>query len=86
MRVKVLNALGHADRPYRCTYSSSSLLGLVAVVQAGMAVAGLALCSVPSTLPIIGEQEGLPAIDDVEIGMLRYPKASTPAVDRLPAP
>jgi len=56
----VLNALSRADRSYRCNYSSSSLLGLVAIVQAGMAVAGVALCSVPLTLEVIGETEGLP--------------------------
>ena len=41
-RMNVLQALGDADRSYRCTYSSASLLGLIAVVQAGLAVAGLA--------------------------------------------
>lgn len=85
VRAKVLNALGQVDRPYRCTYASSSLLGLVAVVQAGMAVAGLARCSVPPTLRVIGEEEGLPVIDDVEIGMFRHPKTSNPAVARLAA-
>jgi DNA-binding transcriptional LysR family regulator len=83
VRANVLDALSRADRRYRCTYSSSSLLGLVAVVQAGLAVAGLALCSVPPTLQIIGEAEGLPPIADVEIGMLRHPHANTPTVNRL---
>ena len=82
-RMIVLQALGDADRSYRCTYSSASLLGLVAVVQAGLAVAGLAQRSVPSSLRVIGANEGLPALPDLEIGILRNPLSTTPAVDRL---
>ncbi|MBW8908648.1 MAG: LysR family transcriptional regulator [Mesorhizobium sp.] len=82
-RMNVLQALGDADRAYRCTYSSASLLGLIAVVQAGLAVAGLAQRSVPSSLRIIGGNEGLPALQDLEIGILRDPLSTTPAVDRL---
>lgn len=82
-RMNVLQALGEADRSYRCTYSSASLLGLIAVVQAGLAVAGLAQRSVPPSLRIIGGNEGLPVLPDLEIGILRNPASTTPAVDRL---
>lgn len=82
-RMNVLQALGQADRSYRCTYSSASLLGLVAVVQAGLAVAGLAQRSVPPSLRIIGGNEGLPALPDLEIGILRNPLSTAPAADRL---
>lgn len=82
-RMNVLQALGDADRSYRCTYSSASLLGLVAVVQAGLAVAGLAQRSVPQSLRIVGANEGLPALSDLEIGILRNPLSTTPAVERL---
>lgn len=82
-RMNVLQALGDADRSYRCTYSSASLLGLIAVVQAGLAVAGLAQRSVPPSLRVIGANEGLPALPDLEIGILRNPLSTTPAVDRL---
>lgn len=82
-RMNVLQALGEADRSYRCTYSSASLLGLIAVVQAGLAVAGLAQRSVPPSLRIIGGNEGLPVLPDLEIGILRNPVSTTPAVDRL---
>lgn len=81
--MNVLDALGDADRSYRCTYSSASLLGLIAVVQAGLAVAALAACSVPSTLRVIGENEGLPPLRDLEIGIMRSPVSSSPAIDRL---
>lgn len=82
-RMNVLQALGDADRSYRCTYSSASLLGLIAVVQAGLAVAGLALRSVPPSLRIVGGNEGLPVLPDLEIGILRNPLSTTQAVERL---
>lgn len=82
-RMNVLQALGDVDRSYRCTYSSASLLGLIAVVQAGLAVAGLAQRSVPASLRIIGTNERLPVLPDLEIGILRNPLSTTPAVDRL---
>ncbi|TSE12764.1 LysR family transcriptional regulator [Mesorhizobium intechi] len=82
-RMNVVQALGEADRSYRCTYSSASLLGLIAVVQAGLAVAGLAQRSVPPSLRVIGGNEGLPVLPDLEIGILLNPMSTTPAVDRL---
>lgn len=82
-RTTVLKALAAQDRAYRCTYSSASLLGLTAVVQAGLAVAGLALCSVPPSLRIIGADEGLAPMDDLEISILRNPLSTGPAVERL---
>lgn len=82
-RANVLNALGAEGRAYRCAYSSSSLLGLAAVVQAGLAVAGLALCSVPPSLHIIGQDEGLPALEDLEISILSNSNSKEVAVERL---
>ncbi len=79
----VLQVLGAADRSFRSTYSSASLLGLIAVVQAGLAVAGLAQRSVPPSLRIIGEAEGLPPLPEMEIGILRNPQAGNSAVERL---
>lgn len=82
-RRSVLQVLGAADRSFRSTYSSASLLGLIAVVQAGLAVAGLAQRSVPPSLRIIGEAEGLPPLPEMEIGILRNPQAGNSAVERL---
>lgn len=82
-RINVLKALSEGERAYRCTYSSASLLGLVAVVQAGLAVAGLALCSVPPSLRIIGPNEGLPLLDDLEISIVHNPRSIGPAIERL---
>ncbi|TIS88507.1 LysR family transcriptional regulator [Mesorhizobium sp.] len=82
-RAHVLRALADSDRAYRCTYSSPSLLGLVTIVQTGLSLAALALCSVPDSLRIVGENEGLPMLHDLEIGIIRNPLSDGTAVDRL---
>lgn len=82
-RANVLKALTERERAYRCTYSSASLLGLIAVVQAGLAVAGLAQCSVPASLRVIGPNEGLPPLEDLEISILQNPRSTALAVGRL---
>ncbi|MDR3669981.1 MAG: LysR substrate-binding domain-containing protein [Holophaga sp.] len=82
-RTNLLEALSHAGRSYRRAYSSESTLGLIAAVQAGLAVAGLARCSVPPALRIIGEAEGLPALRDLEMGLLGDSRGSAPAIKRL---
>lgn len=81
-RANILKALAESDRRFVNTYSSTSLAGMITIVQAGLAVAGLALCSVPPSLAIVGEREGLPPIDDLEISLLRGTAAS-PAISRL---
>lgn len=82
-RANVLQALADSDRPHRCTYSSPSLLGMVTIVQTGLSVAALPLCSVPDSLRIIGENEGLPTLEDLEIGIVRNPLSKGAAVDHL---
>ncbi|MCK0197934.1 LysR substrate-binding domain-containing protein [Ancylobacter sp. 6x-1] len=82
-RMNVIDALGAAGRAYRGVCSSASLLGVTAVVEAGLAVAGLAACSVPPQLKVIGEAEGLPPLALLEMCLLRHPGAETPAVLRL---
>ena len=82
-RVNVIKALNETGRAYRCMYSSASLHGLVTVVQSGLSVAALALCSVPDSLRIVGDAERLPRLDDLEIGVLRSAKSDGAAIDRL---
>ncbi|MGD9509197.1 MAG: LysR substrate-binding domain-containing protein [Geminicoccaceae bacterium] len=82
-RANILKALTEAERSYRCTYSSASLAGMVTIVQAGLAVAGLAQCSVPPSLTIIGEKEGLPPLQDLEIAILRSSTGENAAAEHL---
>ena len=82
-RANIIKALAETERDYRCTYSSSSLAGMVTIVQAGLAVAGLAKCSVPPELAIVGQAEGLPPLQDLEIGMLRSAASDSAAIEKL---
>ncbi|RVB73508.1 transcriptional regulator, partial [Mesorhizobium sp. M7A.F.Ca.CA.004.06.1.1] len=43
----------------------------------------LAMRSVPPSLRIVGGNEGLPVLPDLEIGILRNPLSTTQAVERL---
>ena len=79
----VVEALEETDRSYRAAYSSASLAGLIAVVEAGLAVAGLPRCSVPPSLRIVGEHEGLPPIRELEMSVLRNPASTSRAAQRL---
>lgn len=80
-RSGVLHALGEAGRPYRCACFSAGLPGLVAAVQAGLAVAALARCSVPPSIDIIGEAEAMPPLDHLEFSLLRSHAADGAAVE-----
>ncbi|HEY9213246.1 MAG TPA: LysR substrate-binding domain-containing protein [Ancylobacter sp.] len=80
---RVLEALNGAARAYRVAYSSASLAGLIAVVEAGVAVAGLPRCSVPPSLRIVSQREGLPFIQELEMSVLRGPLPDSSAAQRL---
>lgn len=82
-RMNVITALTDSNRSYRCTYSSASFSGLVTIVQTGLSIAALAMCSVPESLRIIGEPEGLPPIKDLEIGVVRNRLSDHPAAEYL---
>src|SRR5258706_155455 len=84
-RTHTLDALNAAGIKYRAAYSSASLLGLVATVDAGLAVVALARCSVPSRLAIYGDAQGLPPIEPLEIVVARSAKSYRPTCDYLAA-
>jgi DNA-binding transcriptional LysR family regulator len=78
-----VEALKVSGRPYRVAYSSASLAGLVGVVEAGLAIAAVPRCSVPPSLRILGEAEGLPAVQGLGMTVIRNTDATSTAVDRL---
>ncbi|WP_343715892.1 LysR substrate-binding domain-containing protein [Inquilinus sp.] len=78
-----LEALAAAQRPYRIAYSSPSLVGLLAVVRAGLAVAVVVGCSLPEGMRVLGERDGLPPLPSLEIGLAWGARPRTPAAARL---
>lgn len=68
-----IEALQAADRPYRIVSTSHSLLGLIAVAQAGLAVVGLVDSCVPPGLVRLGEAEGLPPLPVLDLSLVPSP-------------
>lgn len=87
VRNETLRALDNVGRPYRVVYHSASLIGQLAAVESGIALAVLTRCSVPThlqsliNLPVEFE---LPVLSDMRVGLIRG-KATIgiPAVDAL---
>ncbi|MDC6128824.1 LysR family transcriptional regulator, partial [Burkholderia gladioli] len=78
-----VGALNQAGIRYRMSYESPSLLGVISMVEAGLAIAPLARCSVPAQLMQLGEAEGLPPLEDVEVVLARSAKSARPPCDFL---
>ena len=58
-------------RRYRIVYHSSSLVGHIAAVESGLAVAVLTRCSMPPHLVLLNERHGLPALPALQVALLR---------------
>ena len=82
-RARAVGALNQAGIRYRMSYESPSLLGVISMVEAGLAIAPLARCSVPAQLMQLGEAEGLPPLEDVEVVLARSAKSARPPCDFL---
>ena len=78
-----VEALQAADRPYRVVSSSHSLLGLIAVAQAGLAVVGLVESCVPPGLVRVGEAEGLPVLPVLDLSFVAGPSEQHPVAMHL---
>lgn len=82
-RLRAVEALERAGISYRAAHSSPSLLGLLAMVEADLAVAALARCSAPPSLEILDERHGLPPIAGLEVILARSLSSRRAACDAL---
>lgn len=78
-----VEALQAADRRYRVVSTTHSLLGLITVAQAGLAVVGLVESSLPAGLKRLGEAEGLPALPVFDLSMVTGPGEPPPLAQLL---
>ncbi|MFS8977094.1 LysR substrate-binding domain-containing protein [Cupriavidus necator] len=78
-----IRSLEQASIPYRMSYESPSLLGLLSMVEAGLAVAPLARCAVPAHFTILGQAQGLPELAALELVLARSAKSKRPPCDFL---
>lgn len=83
-RGNALRALAAQHRTWRVVYNSSSLAGQIAAVESGLAVAVLTRCSVPASLLVLGERQGLPTVGAMDVAVVRSKASrSLPAADAL---
>ena len=78
-----VEALQAADRSYRVVCTSHSLLGLITVAQAGLAVVGLIESCLPSGLARLGEADGLPPLPILDLSLVSAPDEPKPVAAHL---
>jgi DNA-binding transcriptional LysR family regulator len=82
-REKAIRSLERAKITYRTSYESPSLLGLLTMARAGLAITPLARCAVPSDFTLLGATHGLPEIGSLEIVLARSVTSNRPPCDFL---
>ncbi|WP_174543248.1 LysR substrate-binding domain-containing protein [Paraburkholderia monticola] len=82
-REKAIRSLERARIPYRTSYESPSLLGLLTMAEAGLAVTPLAKCAVPAHFSLLGAANGLPEIGTLEVVLARSAGSKRPPCDFL---
>ncbi|UQY33011.1 LysR family transcriptional regulator [Pseudomonas fulva] len=83
-RNNAISSLVQQGREFKIVYHSASLAGQYAAVEGGLAIAALTQCSVPSSLKILGEEQGLGDIKPLEVSVLRSrTSARKSSVDHL---
>lgn len=82
-RRMAVEALQAVDRPFRVVSSTQSLLGLIAIAQAGLAVVGLVESSLPPGLVCLGEPEGLPPMPVLDLCLVAGTSARHPLTAAL---
>lgn len=75
-REAAIDALEDINRPYKVTFSSESIAGIKAAVNAGIAVAMLSVNSVEPNMRILTEADGFPPLPSSAIALLRRTKQS----------
>ncbi|MFO8044484.1 MAG: LysR substrate-binding domain-containing protein, partial [Halomonas sp.] len=79
-RAHALASLGRTTRRWQLRYVSQSPTGINLPVQAGLAITVKTPRSVPEGCRIIGEEEGLPPLSQVEIELHRRPGHTSEAL------
>ncbi len=82
-RAWVCNALDAREIDYRIAYSSPSLAAIMAIVGAGLALTAQLQSLIPADLRILGEADGLPALPQTSIVLLRNPQQRSPVSETL---
>jgi DNA-binding transcriptional LysR family regulator len=84
-RTAAINALESAGISWRVAFTSPSLAGLWAAVDAGLGIAVRTEASVPGHLRVLDGRSGLPSLPNVNLCLCSAGRPLTPAVMRLKA-
>jgi DNA-binding transcriptional LysR family regulator len=84
-REHALAALGAAAIPWRIAYTSQSFAGGMIAVSGGLALTVVAQSMVPSQWRVLGDEQHLPRLPEIEIALHRAPGTLAPAVALLEA-
>ena len=79
----VQKALDRDQRQYRVGYSTFNIAGIVAIIEAGLAVSVMSRSSVPSQLRILQESDGFPELPHTRIGLVLSTGELSPAAQRM---
>lgn len=78
-----ISALQNAKIRFRMLFESAGVMGLVSMLEAGLAIAPMSRCSVPSHLIQLGEDEGLPKLPMLDVVLSRSSKSNRPPCEFL---
>lgn len=82
-RDHAVRALRRDNIKFRMSYESPSFLGLLSMVEAGLAIAPLAKCSIPAHLVQLAENDGVPAMNEIEVVLARSARSARPPCEFL---
>lgn len=82
-RQRALEVLAAAQRPWRVVYTSESIMGVQAAASAGLGVAVVAQTSIAPGVKVLGAEDGLPPLGDVDIAVFGETAARRPLVRPL---
>ena len=84
-REHALAALDAASIPWRIAYTSQSFAGGMIAVSGGLALTVVAQSMVPAQWRVLGDEQELPRLPEIEIALHRAPGTLAPAVALLEA-
>lgn len=82
-RTEVLAALGRSNIRYRSAYASFNQSALMTIVEAGLAIAGVTEMSVPPNVTRLGEVDGLPPVEPLDVILVRSANSYNAPCDAL---
>ena len=84
-RAWTIEALSRAGRVWRIASTGASLASVRGAVRAGLGVTALPDVSLTPGMAALGPAEGLPALPDLEMRLVRVSRRRTPALDVMEA-